>query len=101
MALKKRAAVYVAVVAACAAAGIVLGWGAVRVNNFAYDYMMYLAPPPQGASESVVVAIDEATFSSSGGARKMRSILAGALEKIAAANPQAVAIDVTLHDEGD
>jgi signal transduction histidine kinase len=72
-----------------------------RIDLYAYDWMTERAPVEQWTPESVVVAIDEATFGARGGPRMMRTILAEALDKIAAAQPKVVAIDVTLPDRGD
>jgi len=101
MASKKQAAVYAGVVAACFAVAIFAGLEPRWVNNAAYDFMTERAGAQPLTPESVVVAIDEATFAARGGPRRMRSILAEALDKIAAAMPKAVALDVTLHDDGD
>src|SRR5947207_6247757 len=101
MASKKQAAVYVGVVAACFVAGIVMGFAPSQVNNAAYDFMTAHSPVQPLAPESAVVAIDEATFAARGGPRRLRSILAEALDQIAKAEPKAVALDVTLHDAGD
>jgi len=101
LANKRQAAGYVAVVAACFAAGIFAGLAPVRVNNYFYDWMTGLAAFQPWTPESVVVALDEATFAQRGGPRKMRTILAEALDAIAAAEPNVVAIDVTLPDQGD
>ncbi|MGH9559193.1 MAG: CHASE2 domain-containing protein [Bryobacteraceae bacterium] len=94
---------YAAVVAGCFALGMALAWpnlspAAIGIDNFAYDAMFTRQAVPAWKPESVVVAIDERTLSQQGGTRAIRAILANALDKIAAANPKAVALDVTLHD---
>src|SRR5437773_9101721 len=98
---KKQAAVYIAVVAACFAVGAVAGLKLTRIDLYFYDVMTGRTPPETWNPQSVVVAIDEATFEKRGGPRNRRSILAEALTKIAVAQPRAVAIDMILHDEGD
>jgi signal transduction histidine kinase len=95
---------YAAVVAACFAAGMLAGWTpiAVRIDHYAYDLMMKDFQPPEAwAPQSVIVAIDEQTLGARGGMRNIRTILADALDQIAAANPLVVASDVTLHDKED
>jgi signal transduction histidine kinase len=94
----------VGVVAACFIAGTLAGWTAlaVRIDHYAYDLMTRLSPVEDGAAaQSVVVAIDEETLGSRGGMRAIRPILADALERIAAAQPKTVGIDVILSDKGD
>jgi signal transduction histidine kinase len=94
----------VGVVAACFIAGTLAGWTtlAVRIDHYAYDLMTRLSPVEDGAAaQSVVVAIDEETLGSRGGMRRIRPILTEALERIAAAQPKTVAIDVILSDKGD
>src|SRR5437868_1106210 len=72
-----------------------------RINNSAYDWMLTRQPVENWTPQSVVVAIDERTLSARGGMRRIRPILAEALDQIAAAKPSAVALDVILHDAQD
>jgi len=94
------AAGHVAVLAGCFG----LAWSvasravAKRVNNYAWDVTTRDAPIVGWQPQSVVVAIDENTFKERGGVQAIRAILSEALDKVAAANPKAVAIDVTLPD---
>ena len=95
MANKLQIAKYAGVLTICFALGIFAGFNplAVRVDHYAYDLMLAGQRetwPPQ----SVVVAIDEETLAARGGVRKMRSILAEALDKLYDSFPSAVAIDV-------
>jgi signal transduction histidine kinase len=93
----------VAVIAGCFGTGMLAAWTpiAVRINNYAYDLMMKdFQPPETWSPQSVLVAIDEPTLNARGGRRRIRAILAEALEKIAAAKPLAVASDITLPDAG-
>ncbi len=109
MASKAQAGIlrYAAVVAGCLAIGLTAGWTplAQQIDNNAYDRMTAAArsasAPDTESSGSVVVAIDEKTLEARGGPRAIRPILAEALDKIAAAKPKLVAIDVLLHDAGD
>jgi signal transduction histidine kinase len=100
---KTQTTIYVAVVASCFAAAMTAGWSSLarRIDNSVYDQMTRWSPPETGAPESVVVAIDGAALEARGGMRQIRSILAGALDQIASAQPKAVGIDVILHDRGD
>ena len=93
---------YSAVVAACCALGLSAGLSrtADRIDNNAYDDLSARFPP-DWTPHSVVVGIDEQTFREHGGTPHMREIEAEALEKIARAQPAAVAIDIILADPTD
>jgi signal transduction histidine kinase len=90
----------VAVITGCFAVGMVAGWSplATRIDHYAYDNTTRGAPIAGWQPQSVVVAIDEETFKERGGVEAMRAILSEALDKLAAAEPKVVAIDVTLPD---
>ncbi len=93
---------YIAVVLGCFAVAMMAGWYfSNQVDNSAYDWMFRLNAPAAKPAQAVVLAIDDPTISSLGGMRKLRTILAKALERIATAQPQLVAIDVILADAGD
>ena len=79
------------------------GWTPIgdQIDNLLYDFLLRQNPPAPIATQAVIAAIDDATLTSMGGPRRMRSILSEALERIAAAQPQVVALDVILHDPGD
>ncbi len=100
----RQAAIYVLLLAGCFSAGITAGWlpflGG-RLDQYAYDLFTRWTPTPSGPTQSVVVAINEATFAKRGGTRNLRPILTYALEQISQARPSAVAIDVILHDQGE
>ena len=63
--------------------------------------MTQMTAVKSASEQSVVVAIDEETLRARGGMRDIRPILTETLEQIAAAKPQAVALDVILSDKGD
>lgn len=92
--------IYVGVVAGCFGVGMVAGFTSLaeRIDKYAYDLLTKGSPPLTSEPQSVVVAIDEATFEARGGVPEIRPILSEALDKIAAAKPKVVAIDVILHD---
>ena len=64
---------YVAVLAAVLTVAIISGWTAVasQIDKYAYDWMFRLHPPSSGASHSMILAIDDATFNSMGGVRRL------------------------------
>jgi signal transduction histidine kinase len=95
---------YAAVLFTCLAVALVAGWTALaaRIDNYAYDFLFGLYPQPNRTPQSAVLAIDEETFRNTpGGTRRIRTVLAEALELIAPVAPRAVGIDVILADEGD
>ena len=71
-----------------------------QLDNSAYDEMFRLYQPKPWQPQSAILAIDEATLAKIHGMR-IRKPLADALRLVAAAHPSAVAIDVTLTDEGE
>ncbi len=99
----KQLAGYISVVFAAAVVAIFAGWTgfASRIDNYAYDFFFGLYPPHVEARESALVAIDENTLNEFGGMRRIRSILAATLDRLATAPPKAVALDVILADPGD
>jgi len=98
----RRKWIYIAVLSGCFVVGTLIGWTplAERINNYAYDLMTVMSPPPAATGEAAVVAIDEETLRSQGGMRKIRTILADTLDQIATTGAQAVAVDVILADQG-
>ena len=92
-----------ALVAVCFLLGPFVGFTAVgaRVDHYAYDLMTRAARLDEWTPQSVIVAVDEKTLDARRGMRNIRPILKETLEKIAAAQPAAVAIDVNLHDQPD
>ena len=101
----RQVAIYLAVLAACFALGIIAGWWGPlggRLDHYAYDEMTKRNPWRVPRRKAVVVGVDERTLESQGGvAEDARRFLTKALEQIAQAHPAAVAIDVILHDAGD
>ena len=101
--LNKRTAGYIAVVIGCCALAILAGWTAIanQIDNYAYDWMFRLMPPAAQQSQSIVLAIDDATYSAMGGVRRYRTMIAEALERLTPGRPKVVAIDLILTDRGD
>ena len=63
--------------------------------------MFRLHPPVLTQPHSLILAIDDATFSALGGVRAYRTMLARALELLAPVQPKVVAIDMVLADKAD
>jgi signal transduction histidine kinase len=99
----RRTLGYVAVLAVTLAAAIVLGWTALaaQIDDDAYDWMFRLHPPVAHQPHSLILAIDDPTFSALGGVRAQRTMLAQALELLAPVQPKVVAIDMVLADQQD
>jgi signal transduction histidine kinase len=93
---------YAGVLTLCFALGILAGFNtlAVRVDHYAYDVLLS-RQSETWTPESALVKIDSATLEAGHGMRNIRTILAQALADLAAAEPRAVALDITLHDEVD
>ena len=99
---KLQIAKYAGVLSICFALGILAGFNplAVRIDNPAYDVLLRMQAETW-TPQSVVVAIDGPTLGAGHGMRNIRTILAQTLDQLALAQPKAVALDVTLHDEVD
>jgi len=102
LANKLQIAKYAGVLAICFALGIAAGFNplAVHVDQYAYDVMLSMQSD-SWTPQSAVVAIDEKTLDAGHGMQNIRTILAQTLDQLALAQPEAVALDVTLHDEVD
>ncbi len=98
----KRTFGYVAVLAASYFLALFAGWTAIgaQIDDYFYDFLLRLNPPAPIHSRGVIVALDDASFAE-GGVRQERTILAQTLERVAAAKPKAVAVDIILHDRQD
>ena len=99
---KLQIAKYAGVLTICFALGLLAGFNplAVRIDSPAYDVLLRM----QGDTwtpQSVVVAIDGPTLGAGHGMRNIRTILAQTLDELVLAQPKAVALDVTLHDDVD
>ncbi len=92
---------YAAALATALLLALVGGWLGVQVDNYAYDWMFRRHAPEHRTCQSALLVVDENTLNRMGGMRRLREILAAGLEQLAAAQPRAVALDVTLPDEGD
>lgn len=92
---------YAAVLALAFLLALAGGWLGAQVDNYAYDWMFRRNPVAVHAPQSALLVVDEATLSRMGGIRRLREILAAGLERLAAAGPRAVALDVTLPDDSE
>ena len=99
----RRALGYVAILAVTLGLAMALGWTALaaQIDDDAYDWMFRLHPPLARQPHSLILAIDDPTFSAMGGVRAQRTMLAQALELLAPVQPKVVAIDMVLADQQD
>ncbi len=96
-----RAAGYLGVLGASFTLAMVAGWLGAQIDNDAYDWMFRRARPGTAQPQSILLAIDEQSLTGLGGLRGLRGFLAEGLERVAAAGPKAVAVDLILADTGD
>jgi signal transduction histidine kinase len=83
------------------AAVLVSGTLGVQIDHYAYDWMFRRYDPPAWTTQSVILAIDEATLKQFGEMSNIRKPLADALQRVAMAKPRAVAVDVILASARD
>jgi signal transduction histidine kinase len=91
--------------AASVVIALALSWTATlgrQFDNYAYDFLFRAIQPAPWTPASIILAIDEATLSRYGGnvGDGIRRAIADGLEKIEAAPPAAVAVDVILAEPG-
>ncbi|MDQ1468634.1 MAG: hypothetical protein QOJ99_114, partial [Bryobacterales bacterium] len=67
-----------------------------QFDNYAYDFLFRLIQPAPWAPASIILSIDEPTLAKYGGNAGIRAAVADGLERIQAARPAAVAVDVIL-----
>ncbi len=98
-----RTAGYVLLLAACLVVAVVTGWTALgdEIDNDAYDFLFRLNLPKPWPLDSVLLAADEESLKNYGSMRRIRTMLADVLDRLSAAHPKVVAIDVLLPDASD
>lgn len=94
---------YAGLLAACLVVAVLASWTpfAAPIDYYAYDLIYRTFPPQDWTPSSAVLAIDEATFNTSGGVRNLRGIVADSLDVLRPAQTKAIAIDVLLPDASD
>jgi signal transduction histidine kinase len=102
MRVSRQSAIYWVLLAGAFAVAVTASWivGG-QIDNDAYDWMFRLYKPRPWQTQSILLAIDEVSLNAYGGVRGLRKPLAEALERISAASPKAVAVDVILTDASD
>lgn len=94
---------YVTILICSFLAAVAAGWSplAGQIDGAAYDWLFRLQPPAPRTPNSAILAIDEITLATLGGARRVRRIVADGLEQIRSSQPRVIAIDLILADEDD
>jgi signal transduction histidine kinase len=72
-----------------------------RIDNDFYDWATRLWAHRHAPAQSIVVGIDEQDLNSGGGPRNIRILLRSALDRLCAAKPSVIAVDVVITDPGD
>jgi signal transduction histidine kinase len=70
-----------------------------QINNNAYDFFFRTYTPAPHQPDSIILAVDDASFQAFGGVVGMRKAFAQGLMRIRAAHPKAVAFDTTFADQ--
>ncbi len=96
-------AVYAAIGCFSAVAAILVSFTSlgIQFDNNVGDWLSRLHPLRAPARRAAVLAFDERTLMEFGGIRDLRRTLGRALERLADAQPAAVAVDITLAEPGD
>lgn len=94
---------YIGMLAGVFVVAVAASWTRVgaQLDNAAYDWSFHQYRPKHWPSESIVLAIDEASLKEFNGRMGLRKALADGLLAIAAASPKAVAVDAILADRAD
>ena len=71
------------------------------IDNYATDWMYRLHKPAQWEPQSIILAIDDASYSYIGSVGRLRGALARAINLLTPVKPKAIAMDVILADRGD
>jgi signal transduction histidine kinase len=99
---KQNKATLALLVVAAALVGLAVSWTSFgqQFDKYAYDFLFRLEPPAPWQPTSIILAIDEPTIDKYGYPDGLRAALADGLDRIEAAHPAAVAVDLTLGTTG-
>lgn len=97
-----RGLVYGGAIGLALVVSLIAAWTplASSIDNAAYDWMFAMHEPRTAMKETALLAIDEASLAGMRGRRNLRCAVGEALERVAAAGPKAVAIDLILAEPG-
>jgi signal transduction histidine kinase len=96
-------AIYSGIGLLAAVAAVLLSYTALagQFDNNVEDWLARLKPLTTPARRTAILAFDERTLMAHNGIRGLRRTLAEALERLTAAPPSVVAVDLTLAEAGD
>ncbi|HZT31781.1 MAG TPA: CHASE2 domain-containing protein [Bryobacteraceae bacterium] len=94
----RQAAATLAIVVAAAALGIFAAWRAPGIERYARDWLMRARGPLPPPGDIALVAIDDASIARFGRFPWPRSLMARAIDTLAAAQPKVIALDVLYTD---
>jgi signal transduction histidine kinase len=99
----RERAIYVALMAGSFIVALTLSWTSFgkQIDSDAYDQIFRLYTPRPWRTESILLAIDQPSLNAYGGISHLRKPLTEALERISAASPKTVAVDLILVDQTD
>ena len=94
---------YAAVSLAAFVAAFAIGYSPIAssIDNYATDWMYRLHKPAPWEPQSIILAIDDASYSYIGSVGRLRGAVARAINLLVPMHPKAIAIDVILADRGD
>jgi PAS domain S-box-containing protein len=87
-----------AIVLVSACLGIALNWRAPGIERYSHDWLMRLRGTLPVPEDVAIVAIDEASLKRYGRFPWARSLTAQALDRLSAAQPKAIALDILFAD---
>ena len=92
------ALVTTSIVVAGAVFGTLVGWQAPGLERYARDWLIRIRGPAPVSSDIAIVAIDDASIAKLGRFPWSRSVMARAVDAIAAQQPRAIALDILFAD---
>ncbi len=100
--MRRAGLFYVALMAACFIVSVALGWTSpgAQFDNDIYDFLFRISAAERQNPSSILLGIDERSYSKFGGVSSIRRMLADGLPRVTAAKPRAVVVDVILADKG-
>lgn len=99
--LSRQTIGYLSVLAGSFVLAMLAGWLGTQIDNNAYDWMFRFYRPQLQPPQCILLTVDEASLLEMGGRAHLRRALGQALDRIAAASPKVVVLDIILADEGD
>jgi signal transduction histidine kinase/CHASE2 domain-containing sensor protein len=93
-----KAAWTIMIVLIAASAGILVDWRAPGIDRYSRDWLMRARGPLPAPDDIAIVAIDETSIARFGRFPWPRSVIARAIDALAAAQPKVIALDVLFTD---